>query len=266
MSPKPVNGPVAAGHRPGARPATRYSTLARHLTDEIEAGRYKVGDRIPTEAELQQRFDVSRHTVREALRDLKSRGLILARAGVGTVVRARASVESTRFMQGMGTLEEVIQFGEATRMKVLAHRPVIADAALAAQIAAKPGQALHFLALLRFRPKFAEPAGLVHIYLRPEYADVVALVETARMPVLRLVERLHHARIAEVVQKIVPAMLTQEEARLLKARRTQPALHVTRQYFDGHDRLVMATIGLYPGDRFSHNTRFRIQQNEQESP
>ena len=73
-----------------AAPASRYSTLARVLTDEIETGRYKVGQLIPTEAELQRRFDVSRHTVREALRDLKDRGLILARAGVGTVVRAQA--------------------------------------------------------------------------------------------------------------------------------------------------------------------------------
>ena len=254
----------SVNHHPGARPGTRYSTLARLLTDEIEAGRYQVGEKIPTEAELQQRFDVSRHTVREALRTLKSRGLILARAGVGTVVRARAPAETTRFMQGAGTLEEVIQFGEATRMKVLEHGRVIADAELAERIAAKPGQALHHLAILRFRPKLAAPAGRVNIYLRPEYADVLPLVETARTPVLRLVERLHHVRIAEVVQKIVPVVLTQSEAKLLKSRRGAPALHVTRHYFDGHDRLVMSTLGLYPGDRFSHNTRFRIQQSEPE--
>src|SRR4051812_14449621 len=34
--------------------------LARHLTEEIASGRYPVGENIPTEAELQQRFDVSR--------------------------------------------------------------------------------------------------------------------------------------------------------------------------------------------------------------
>lgn len=260
MSSKPVNAPAPP---PGARPGTRYSNLARVLTDEIEAGRYKVGDLIPTEAELTQRFDVSRHTVREALRDLKGRGLILSRAGVGTVVRARTP-SSSSFMQGAGTLEEVIQFSEATRMKVLQHGPVLADEELAEAIAAKRGQALHRVSLLRFRPREALPAGRVDIYLRPEHADVIGAIETSHMPVLRLVERLHSARIAEVVQKIVAAALGAAEARLLKAKPGKPALHVTRQYFDAQDRLLMATVGLYPSERFSHNTRFRIQPTEQE--
>jgi GntR family transcriptional regulator len=242
----------------GTRPGTRYSTVARLLTDEIEAGRYKVGDMIPTEAELQQRFDVSRHTVREALRDLKGRGLILARAGIGTVVRAQAPA-STSFMQGAGTLEEVIQFGEATRMKLLEHGAVIADETLADEVGAKPGQELHRLSLLRHRPRETVPAGRVDIYLRPEHAGVASLVESSRVPVLRLVERQHGARIAEVVQKIVAVVLGVSDARLLKSRPGKPALHVTRQYFDATDRLLMATVGLYPSDRFSHNTRFRIQ-------
>jgi GntR family transcriptional regulator len=236
---------------------TKVVNVARVLTGEIESGRYKVGQKIPTEAELQQRFAVSRHTVREALRDLKDRGLLVARAGIGTVVRAKAP--PTSFMHGVGTLEEVIQFGEATRMRLLSNEPVIADAALAEQVGAREGQELHRVTLLRFRPREAVPAGLLHIYLRPEHADVVAQIEGSREPVLRLVERRHGPRIAEVVQQIVAATLRTAEARALKSRAGKPALLVTRQYFDAQDRLLMATVGLYPSDRFSHNTRFRIQ-------
>ena len=236
---------------------TKAVNLARHLTGQIESGHYPVGTTIPTEAELQQSFDVSRHTVREALRELKSRGLLTARAGVGTVVRAKAP--RTSFMQGAGTLEEVIQFGEATRMKLLEHGAVIADEALADEVGAKPGQELYRLSLLRHRPRETVPAGRVDIYLRPEHAGVADLVESSRVPVLRLVERQHGARIAEVVQKIVGVVLGVSDARLLKSRPGKPALYVTRQYFDAHDRLLMATVGLYPSDRFSHNTRFRIQ-------
>ena len=237
---------------------TKAVNLARHLTGQIESGHYPVGSTIPTEAELQQRFDVSRHTVREALRELKSRGLLTARAGVGTVVRAKAP--RTSFMRGAGTLEEVIQFGEATRMKVLGREAVIADAALAEQVGARPGQELLRISLLRHRPRETLPAGWLYIYLRPEHADVVEQIEGAREPVLRLVERHYGARITEVVQQIVAARLTAAQARVLKASAGTPALHVTRQYFDTQDRLLMATVAFYPSDRFSHNTRFRIQQ------
>jgi len=72
-----------------------------------------------------------------------------------------------------------------------------------------------------------------------------------------------HIRIGEVVQKIVAAKLSAAQARILRSRPGKPALHVTRQYFDANDRLLMATVGLYPSDRFSHNTRFRIQNADQ---
>jgi DNA-binding GntR family transcriptional regulator len=236
---------------------TKAVNLARHLTQQIEAGHYPVGTAIPTEAQLQQRFDVSRHTVREALRELKSRGLVKARAGIGTVVRAQAP--ATSFMQGMGTLEEIIQFGEATRMKLLGQETMIADAVLAEELGARAGQELRRISLLRYRPKEALPAGWLHIYLRPEHADVIGEIEGATQPVLRLVERRYHVSINEVVQKIVAATLTRVQARILETKAGKPALHVTRQYFDAQDRLLMATVALYPSDRFSHNSRFRIQ-------
>jgi GntR family transcriptional regulator len=244
---------------------TKAVNLALHLTQQIETGRYKVGQPIPTEAELQQRFDVSRHTVREALRDLKSRGLVLARPGVGTVVRSRAP--NSRFMQGIGTLNELIQFAEAMRMKVLKRRVVIADAALAGQLAVKAGQEWHVASVLRFQPKDPAPVTWMDIYVRPEHSDVLELIDSAGQPVFSLIERHHGERIAEVRQEIVATNLERAAATVLKAKDAAPALHIVRQYFDARDRLVMASVGLYPSDRFSHNTRFRIHNTEdKESP
>ena len=88
---------------------------------------------------------------------------------------------------------------------------------------------------------------------------IVGEIESARSTVVRLVERRHGLQIAELVQQIVATTLTAAQARALGARAGKPALHVTRQYFDAQGRLLMATVGVYPSDRFSHNTRFRIQ-------
>lgn len=262
MASKPVNS-VAASRPPGPRPGTRYSTLARLLTEEIEAGLYKVGQKIPTEAELQQRFDVSRHTVREALRDLKSQGMLLARAGVGTVVRARAA-PTTRFMQGIGTLHELVQFVEATRMRLLRTRKVVLDAATAERLGLKAGQQWHEASVLRFLPHESTPVASMLVYVRPEHGDIFEVVETAHRPVFSLIERHHGARIAEVSQQIVAVTLSKPAARALKATAGTPALEITRQYLDFEDRIVLAVVGLYPSDRFSHTTRFRIQNDPKE--
>ena len=238
---------------------TKAVNLARHLTEQIESGHYPVGTTLPTEAELQQRFAVSRHTVREALRELKSRGLVAARAGIGTTVRGKSA--ATRFIHGAGTLEDVIQFGEATRMKVVGRATVIADDALAAQLVARPGQELHRLDLLRYRPDDELPAGYLHMYLRPEHAALASTIQSTDEPVVRLIERRYGIRTAEIVQHIVAAALTAAQARILESRAGRPALHVTRRHLDTQDRLLLATVGLYPSDRFSHNTRFRIQEH-----
>jgi DNA-binding GntR family transcriptional regulator len=259
MARTPVK-PPALEPLAGGRPPPRYSTLALHLTREIESGRYKVGQKIPTEAELQQRHDVSRHTVREALRELKARGLVTARAGIGTVVRAKGP--RTQFVQGAGTLKDIIQFVEATRMHVERRRVVVADEALAERVGVKPGQECHEVTLLRYAAQGGLPVALIRNYVRPEHADVIDRIDAAQQPVFSLIERHHGVRVVEVRQQIVAVALEPAMSRMLRARPGAPALRITRQFLDAHDRLLMASEGTYPGDRFTHTTQFRIDPAE----
>ena len=54
----------------------------------IRSGKWKVGDRIPAEAELARAFSVSHNTIREALQSLIHMGMLEARPGDGTYVMA----------------------------------------------------------------------------------------------------------------------------------------------------------------------------------
>jgi len=58
------------------------------LESDIASGQYRSGDRLPSEAQLSQRFGVNRHTVRRALADLADSGLVHARRGAGVFVTA----------------------------------------------------------------------------------------------------------------------------------------------------------------------------------
>lgn len=66
-----------------------WQSIATTLSDEIAAGHYGLGDRLPTEAVLSARFGVNRHTLRRALRDLAERGLVHSRRGSGVYVAAK---------------------------------------------------------------------------------------------------------------------------------------------------------------------------------
>lgn len=64
--------------------------LAMKLGGEIIAGDFPEGERLPTEASLLARFRVSRPTLREALRVLAAKGLIVSRQKIGTIVRPKS--------------------------------------------------------------------------------------------------------------------------------------------------------------------------------
>ncbi len=67
------------------------------IRNQVESGAWKVGERIPKEAELAEMLQVGRNTVREAIRVLSHARLLEVRQGDGTYVRA--SVDSAEVMR-----------------------------------------------------------------------------------------------------------------------------------------------------------------------
>lgn len=66
-----------------------WKEIAEILSAEIGEGRYRPGDKLPTEAALSARFGVNRHTVRHALAALAEAGTLHSRRGAGVFVTAR---------------------------------------------------------------------------------------------------------------------------------------------------------------------------------
>lgn len=64
-----------------------YHQIAAWLREQINAGTYASGRRIPAETELVDRFGVARNTVREAITVLIREGRVERRHGHGTFVR-----------------------------------------------------------------------------------------------------------------------------------------------------------------------------------
>jgi DNA-binding LacI/PurR family transcriptional regulator len=72
----------------GSNKVPKHQQVYGALERGIHSGRWKRGERIPSEAELVRQFGASRITVGRAVRDLKLAGLVERRAGSGTFVRA----------------------------------------------------------------------------------------------------------------------------------------------------------------------------------
>lgn len=70
-----------------------HEEVVTQIHDLIRQGKLKAGDQLPSERELAETFKVSRTSVREALRALETKGLIVSRTGMGNFV-AELPIES----------------------------------------------------------------------------------------------------------------------------------------------------------------------------
>lgn len=66
--------------------------VASQMEELIGNGQWAVGDKLPPEMELMEEFDVSRNTLREAIRALVHAGLLETKQGSGTIVRSSSSL------------------------------------------------------------------------------------------------------------------------------------------------------------------------------
>jgi GntR family transcriptional regulator of arabinose operon len=75
----------------------KHRQVYEALRQDIQSGRLKGGDRLPSEADLVGAFGVSRITAGRAVRDLQLAGLVERRAGSGTYVKAARAKKGVSF-------------------------------------------------------------------------------------------------------------------------------------------------------------------------
>ena len=73
----------------------KYLAIAEKLKHEIETGEYQPNDQLPKEFDLARSYNVSRITVRNAMKELESQGLIYRIQGAGTYVKERNLMHAT---------------------------------------------------------------------------------------------------------------------------------------------------------------------------
>ena len=89
--------------------------VAAQLSDQIAEGRWKPGEKLPSEAELCFTLNIGRSTLREALKSLAFVGLVQMRPGEGTYVLDGSQMVMDRIMaRGMlKTDKDLVDVGEA---------------------------------------------------------------------------------------------------------------------------------------------------------
>ncbi|MBV6422652.1 MAG: Mannosyl-D-glycerate transport/metabolism system repressor MngR [Steroidobacteraceae bacterium] len=229
----------------------RYRQLADVLIGDISRGRLKVGETLPGELELVERFNVSRHTVREALRRLDDLGLIDRQQGVGTVVRARRS--SPSYVQTVRSPSELMRYPADSRLVVTGAVQVRANRQLARLLDVRTGS--EWLKVSALRRLKSQPVAIAwtDVYLLPEYGDIVPHIGRRGQLVYQLIEAMHGERVDHIRVQIRAGVVTQELAGPLEAPIGMPSLTVIRHYHGRGHRPFEISVSEHPSDRYLYS-------------
>ena len=100
-----------------------YEQMKIQLQEQISVQVYAAGDRLPSETELCEKYGVSRITVRRALDELVSEGILERKQGKGTFVAAKKSRILFRPLESMGSgFSDSTYLGSEKRILVIAKK------------------------------------------------------------------------------------------------------------------------------------------------
>ena len=223
-----------------------WNQIEQVLTEEIEAGLLRAGERLATEPQLAERFGVNRHTVRRAVAQLAERGLVKVEQGRGSFVA-----------------EHVLDYliGRRTRFTDLVNRQnrnpgggflfaaqVEAEGTVAEALKVAPGTALHHLETLGALDDRPISVG-THFFPAQRFPDLVEIYQREGS-ITRTLTHFGCGDYERRITRVTARMPDASDAELLRQARNRPVLVTESVNVDAAEVPVEYGIARFAADRF----------------
>lgn len=229
-------------------PTPLYHQLFGLLRERIVGGEIPRGQRLPTEFELADAFEVSRITAKRALDELAAAGLVRRQRGRGTFVTHSARVRPLKAPL-VGLMEGLEVIARETQVQVLAFERVEPPPVIRELFGLPAGATL--ARALRVRRRQGQPFGHYESYSAiddPRF-DGAALSQSSR---IELFQRLG-IRFARVEQTLSAAAAVASVAARLRVDPGAPLLTLERRSYGEDGRLFDLLLVHYRPDRFRYH-------------
>jgi GntR family transcriptional regulator len=233
-----------------------YQALRQALRDDIAAGTYRDGARLPTESELVARHGLSRQTVRRAFQDLVAEGVVYRVPGRGTYARDGGH----RYLRQLGSIEDLMSLSDDTTMEVLAglRRRVDVDAASRMRL---DDDVVYTVVFRRLHD--GVPFVLTRVHLpEPVARSVLQSAEltdgaVSTSTVIGLTEPHLSQSIAQAAQSITVSVADDEVAAAVGCDRGHPMLRVDRLYSDVAGTPVELAVSHFLPEQYTYRVTLR---------
>jgi GntR family transcriptional regulator len=221
-------------------------SCADAIATTITDGAYSPGAQLPAEAQLASNLCVSRATLRDALRQLQDRGLIIRRHGRGTFVAKRPIHKDLN--RNFGITAMIRSGGYRPGTRGLELRAESADRELAQSLGLAPGDPVTVLERVRLaddRPVVWSKDAVPLRFLDVADAEAMSGDDAS---LYGLLYKLHQITVYRGVAELSPKSATAFMAGRLQIRRGAPLMYIKQVDYDGSGTPVLCSIEYHVSD------------------
>lgn len=229
----------------------KHEQVRNRLIEVIEL--LHSGDRLPPERELAARFGVSRMTLRQAISSLATAGYVVRVQGDGTFV-ADPTISKSSELTGFSEDMAARGFRPSSRLLKISH--VSAGAALGQELVISPEEMVFHLERVRMADGIPMCLETIDLPARLTPGLDQLPLEQSLYEILRGV---YGIELYEADQVILPTVVDQDQADLLRVPVHSPALIVKRIGYDKKRRPIERAMSIYRGDRY--DIRMTVRRN-----
>lgn len=226
---------------------TLKEQLIHLIKKDIESGVYKEGDMLPREIDYQEKYDISRITVRSAIGELEAKGYVNRIKGKGTIVQALKVSEPLLKIEGF--TEEMKAKGIIPTTKSAHIMITKAFGEVAEKLGVEEGTPVYRLDRIRCINGRAVVAFETYIK-----RDIALEMEDALYygSLYHYLEDNHHIKAQKIAQSLTADLADQEIAKALECKVGEPILLLKRVGYDEKYTIFEYTQGRYVARRYEY--------------
>jgi GntR family transcriptional regulator len=227
-------------------PLPLYYQLKELIREQVENGEIRAGDRIPSERELSERYEISRMTARQAITELVNEGLLFREQGKGTFV---AMPKISQGLIGLTSYtEDMLRRGLQPGTKLLCLEIVPPTRKIADRLHISLDSKV--IQIQRLRLANDEPMALETSHIPASLCPDLAQQDLEGQSLYKLMEDRYALHLANASQTLEPANASTVEAELLNVSPTVPLLLIERITYTTDGTPAEFVKSLYRGDRY----------------
>jgi len=229
----------------GAHPL--YFQIKQILKEKIESGQYNIGEVLPSENELQEIFNVSRITVRQALNELVLEGYLSRKRGKGTIVIPHKFEEKLSVIKSF--TEEMSERGFKPVTFFAEIKKVNASKKVANVLSIKEGDPV--FNIRRVRGIDDDPIVFFNTYLTME-VNLPLDNQKYYDSLYKLIQETSDIRIVKAYEYIEATIASKELGELLDVDKCSPILRAIRYGYNQNDKIIELSELNYRADKYRY--------------